>query len=100
MVPPPATYSPSYNTTACPGVIALCGSSNTHSNKSLSLSLIVHQAPSWLYLILALTLIPSCGFSILIKLRRLAYSFPAITSSFLPTTTSLVSGLIATTNTG
>lgn len=42
--PPPATNSPSYSTSDCPGVIALCGSSKTTSNLSSPTIRTVHHA--------------------------------------------------------
>ena len=45
IVPPPRTYSPSYKTTACPGVIALTGSSKVQSISSSPVLSTVHHAP-------------------------------------------------------
>ena len=48
IVPPPSTYSPSYNTTACPGVAARIGSSNVQTISSSPVRSTVHHAPLWL----------------------------------------------------
>src|SRR5216684_274304 len=42
MVPPPRTYSPSYKTSACPGVIARCGSSKSTTSRPLPSPRTVH----------------------------------------------------------
>lgn len=36
IIPPPRTFSPSYHTAACPGVILNCGSSNTIRTREFS----------------------------------------------------------------
>ena len=68
IIPPPSTFSPSYKTTGCPGVIALTGLSKTTEILSYEIRLRVASLSIAFYLIFALILILSSGVYPLVQL--------------------------------
>ena len=89
IVPPPSTYSPSYNTTACPGVTALCGSSNV---QGISSSPVFHRTHQHLcdYIESSPTLFWFCKSSTDMKFTLIcaAHYLDILNPHLYPTTTS------------